>query len=529
MKKWFSLFVLLSLFLIIACGNYEPPADPGYQAGDPVTDEIGIDGGSIQPETGVWELTVPQYALTADAAITVTEEQTPTGSVPAGFTRMSTIFKVEPEGLVFNKTATLKLTYEQTGFPEGEIQEQLASFYYINDDSTATQITSQFTTGSNSCIAEFDRFSGSYCTVLTPDIAGVIDGSVTDPAAVQLVSDTVTNYFDSLADVAARKAYYEANKSILDDLYAVVTTILGSNLLVVRYPYLDRTTGVTDIVLSPVDGAANVTRESDIVLTFRETVKTNNSWSVVVNDSNSGSITYSNLENYDRVTVSTSVTAAGNYTLVTIDPSGFFSGSGSITVTASGFEALIDDYAIPGANATFGTGDNYDVYDINDENGGNDSQITATDLGSVCYNNLEGPDTVKVTGFIYGGKNNVSDSDYFRFEASDPTAGQINFFGSSAPYNTKNFHVRIQFTQNPESVYGIRIWAGRDENYPSGGVDSSQIYGSFDWGLKSNGDIRESDAHYYTEFIVEVYKHEDISGTDQMYELEITNGVATTY
>ncbi|MCP4136564.1 MAG: hypothetical protein GY754_36680 [bacterium] len=167
-------------------------------------------------------------------------------------------------------------------------------------------------------------------------------------------------------------------------------------------------------------------------------------------------------------------------------------------------------------------GKNYDIHDPDDENDGNDEISDAVELGILDYTGTNGQKLVTVSGFIYENADGIDDADYFSFTALDIIGGQMNF----GLAGSKNFHVKIKFRKNPENAYGIRVWDGRIGNGESFG---SEIYGEFDWGLKPGGYILHSSVNYYTSFVIEVYQHEPIVGTDKMYELEISNGLYTTY
>jgi hypothetical protein len=104
--------------------------------------------------------------------------------VPAEYTTLGSALKFEPQGLVFSKPATLKYRYPQGNMQEGGIEESLSSFYYINDDSTASKAPSTLNMTENLIEAQISHFS--FGSVLTVSIALVNGGFITSPSLVDL-------------------------------------------------------------------------------------------------------------------------------------------------------------------------------------------------------------------------------------------------------------------------------------------------------------------------------------------------------
>lgn len=164
---------------------------------------------------------------------------------------------------------------------------------------------------------------------------------------------------------------------------------------------------------------------------------------------------------------------------------------------------------------------NYDYAD--DDFTGNETSAAAHNLGDVSYAGA----THKVTysGYINSG---AGDKDFIKFNAVDPVAGSYNG-------TTKNFHVRIRFVKNPDNAYGFRVWTGKigTDEVLENGTGNGEIYGSLDWGLVDNETQQLSSNYIYnyfaTPYVIEIVKHESISGIDLEYEIEVSNGEYLSY
>lgn len=109
------LALALAVVSIYACGTADEEAGPRKESpAHPKTEVIGPDGGTIEYE-GL-TLIVPAGALSEDVEI----ELTKTGEAPAGeFTRLSPVFKFEPEGLQFAAPVSVRMPFTGTARDPG--------------------------------------------------------------------------------------------------------------------------------------------------------------------------------------------------------------------------------------------------------------------------------------------------------------------------------------------------------------------------------------------------------------------------
>lgn len=188
------------------------------------------------------------------------------------------------------------------------------------------------------------------------------------------------------------------------------------------------------------------------------------------------------------------------------------------------FKARAFSSGLPASDTVTGSY-NFVNIDMQDAVAPNDTSATATVLGTVDYTEASGPILMTFKGYIEMIR---PDRDYFTFTAVDPIGGHYNYFNPAS----KKFHVRVKFLQNPEDAYGIRVISGRSGSSGASGVypnttptpgEYTAVMRQFDWGLRPNSS-QYGATTFTSTYIFEVVKHAPITGTNHMYEIEVSNG-----
>ena len=240
MRKLSGILIIIALLTIIGCGgsgdNGTIPVDPSPET---VSQNVGIDGGTLRAEDGSWELIIPKGALNDEVTISVTAGSMAPGTAPLQYSQVGQTVRFEPHGLVFNEKfpAIFKYKYPQNSMNEAGVLENMISFYYINDDNTVESAPTALNPADNMVTVQLAHFS--FGGALTFSIALVNAGIITSPFLVQFIADRIIDQFNNEPNDDARRQLYEDNINILWPFMDKCQEVLGNNPMEDSFPAVD--------------------------------------------------------------------------------------------------------------------------------------------------------------------------------------------------------------------------------------------------------------------------------------------------